>query len=79
MSSQPSVRLRIDAAFAILTAALFVATLFTREWIELLIGVDPDGGSGAFEWAIVACAFVISVTVGAWGRAVWNKRVAVGS
>ena len=40
--------------------ALFVLTLFTREWFELLTGLDPDGGSGALELALAFMLLAIS-------------------
>jgi hypothetical protein len=40
-----------------LGAASFVLLVLTAawpEWIEAIFGVEPDGGSGALEWALVA-------------------------
>ena len=45
-------RYRIEFALAIVSAFLFALTLITREWIEIVFGVEPDAGSGALEWAI---------------------------
>ena len=42
-------RFWIEGFCALVGAALFVLTLFSREWIELAFGVDPDGGSGALH------------------------------
>jgi hypothetical protein len=39
---------------------LFVLTLFTREWFELLTGWDPDGGNGSLELGLAAVLLVIS-------------------
>jgi hypothetical protein len=40
---------------------LLVLTAAWPDWIEAIVGVEPDGGSGALEWALVAllavCAF----------------------
>lgn len=67
----------IEAALAVLTAAVSVVTLVSREWIEFLFGVDPDGGSGALEWGVVAILLATSVKFSTIAFAEWKSRVAV--
>jgi hypothetical protein len=58
-----SVRRRywVESACAVLAFALAVLTLISREWIEVIFGVDPDGGSGALEWGLVLGLLLVGV------------------
>jgi hypothetical protein len=61
-------RFYVEVALAGLTGALTILTLITREWIEAIFRVDPDGGNGSLEWAIVAGLAVacVALSVTAW-------------
>lgn len=61
MSRKLPTRFWVEAVFAALGLVLFVFTLFTREWFELLTGMDPDGGSGSLEVALALVPLTISV------------------
>lgn len=67
------VRFWTETAFAALSGALFVVTLFWRDWIEAVFGVDPDRHSGALEWAIVAVLLVVTLLFGLLARAEWRR------
>jgi hypothetical protein len=44
------------------TCVVAVLTMLLPRWIEVVFGVDPDGGSGAVEWAVVMSALLGSAT-----------------
>jgi hypothetical protein len=77
MQQRAGVRFWVESGLAVITAALFVLTLVSQEWIEEIFGVDPDEGSGALEWAIVAALAVATVAFTLLARAEWKRRAAV--
>lgn len=71
------VRLRfwIEAGAALISGCLFLVTLFWRNWIELVFGMDPDAGSGSLEWSIVLVAAILTVALVTLARQEWRSRV----
>ncbi|HEY5663779.1 MAG TPA: hypothetical protein VIS05_07065 [Ilumatobacter sp.] len=61
MDRQLPTRFWIEVVCAALGTGLFVLTLITREWFELLTGLDPDGGSGALEFALAGALLVVAL------------------
>jgi len=47
-------RFYAEMGLATLAASLGVLTIWWRDWIEALTGLDPDAHSGSAEWLIVA-------------------------
>ena len=60
MRRQLPARFWFETITAVLGLALFVLTLVTREWFELLTGIDPDGGNGALEIALAVTLLALS-------------------
>ena len=68
-------RFWFESALALVSLAALVLTLISKSWIETLTGLDPDGGSGAAEWAVAVA--LTAVTISAVGMArVELKRAA---
>lgn len=63
------VRLALEIAMGALAGVLALVTLVTRDWIEAIFGVDPDAGSGAVEWLLVAALVVVAAACGLIARA----------
>ena len=78
MRSPLRFRFWVEAALGTLTGLLCALTLVTREWIELLFGIDPDGGSGALEWAIVASLLGVTIAFSLSARAEWRRGKGIG-
>ena len=62
-------RFWLEAMLAALTTGLFILTLLSRNWIEMVFGVDPDKSSGSLEWLIVASLLIASIVFIAMARA----------
>jgi hypothetical protein len=77
MNRGPRRRYWLEAGLAALCAALAVLTLITAEWIELIFRVDPDGGSGALEWAIAVGLGLAAAVLAAVARVERRRAEAV--
>jgi hypothetical protein len=60
--------MRLEFALAVLCLALSILTAISGEWIEELTGLDPDAGSGALEWALVAALALAAVAAALFSR-----------
>ena len=58
-------RYMLELACAVGAGVLAVLTLAAHDWIEVVFGVDPDGGNGLVETAIVVTLFVICAALAA--------------
>ncbi|WP_243769035.1 ABC transporter permease [Streptomyces cyanogenus] len=56
-----------------ISGILFIVTLVWRDWIERVFGVEPDQGSGALEWAIVAVTLCATVVFSLLARSEWRR------
>jgi hypothetical protein len=61
-------RTRIDLVLSAIFAVLALVTAVWPQWIELMFEVDPDAGSGALEWAIVAGFGILAVAAALLAR-----------
>ena len=77
MSARARERFWTDAALSAVSGVLLVVTVAYPQWVEAAFGVDPDGGSGALEWTIVAALFVLTAAFGALARREWRTDVAL--
>jgi hypothetical protein len=70
-----SYRYWIECAFAGLSACLLILTVAVPEWIELIFGVDPDGGNGSLEIAILSACLIITIVASLAARREWSGRL----
>jgi hypothetical protein len=61
MSRNQTTRFWIESLIAAVAGVLCIVTLINAEWIEEVFHVDPDGGSGALEWLIVAALLAVAL------------------
>lgn len=66
-------RFWLETGMAIVTAILFLITLVWHNWSEVIFNIDPDQGSGAFEWLIVGILLVLTITLCVLARYEWRR------
>lgn len=54
-------------SLALLAGALAVAAFIWPTWIESMVMLEPDGGSGEAEWLLAAAFAVVAVVLGLLG------------
>ena len=52
-----------EMILACITGLLFVITLVERNWVELIVHIDPDQANGSLEWLIVSGLLVITLVL----------------
>ena len=65
----------VRTVLAGISAMLLVLTLISREWIELLFGVEPDGGNGSLEWVVTGLFALTTLALAASARMRWVRDV----
>lgn len=67
-------RARLEFSLAGICAALAILTAFVPDWMEVIFKVDPDAGSGALEWMIVAAFGALAVFAAGLARRHYRVR-----
>ena len=62
-----------EVVAAIASGAVSVVTLVWPDWIELVFGVDPDGGDGSLEWLVAGLAVGVTLTLCLLARREWRR------
>jgi len=68
-----SSRLCIEIAVSLLCSGFALLTLAWPDWLEFVLDVDPDGGNGAVEWAIVGVFALVALVGLVLARAEWQR------
>jgi hypothetical protein len=69
------VRFWLEVACGLLGCVLFTVTLVSHEWIELIFGVNPDGGSGSLELAIAFGLLAVAAGSGVLAVREWRRAL----
>jgi hypothetical protein len=64
-------RFWIELGLAVLSGLLLVLTLARKDWIESLLGVNPDHGDGSLEWELPFLLLIATATFSVVARLEW--------
>jgi hypothetical protein len=76
MTHNLRMRFWFESGLALVSLAALVLTLISRSWIETLTGLDPDSGSGAAEWVVVAVLMAVTISAVAMARVELQRAAA---
>jgi hypothetical protein len=66
-------RFWLESVFGSCAGILAIVTIFWRDWIEAVFGMDPDRGNGTAEWLIVLILLVLALALAAAARVEWRR------
>ncbi len=66
-------RFWVEAVAGVVTGVMLVVTAIWPTWIERLWEVEPDGGDGSLEWALVGVLAVVTITLSVVARVEWTR------
>ena len=69
-------RFWLELAMGVASGAFVLLTLFWKDWVEIVVRVDPDHHSGSLEWAIVGVAAVVCLATFLVARLEWRRASA---
>jgi hypothetical protein len=64
VGSARSIRFSLEVVLSVVFGVAAGVTAIAPDWIEVAFHVDPDGGNGLLEWAVVAVLAALAVTAG---------------
>ena len=73
MKKSVQIRMWLELILGSITGVLCLITLLSKEWIEIVFGLDPDGGNGMLEWLIVGGLLAATITLFVLARLEWRK------
>jgi hypothetical protein len=73
MKRQLRFRFWLELVIGLANLVLLAITILWKDWIEIVFNVDPDAGSGAVEWAIVAVTLLLSLAFLMLARGEWRR------
>lgn len=68
-------RFWVEMAMALASGGFLILTLAWKDWIEIVVRIDPDHRSGALEWLIVVVALTATATFTVLARYEWRRRL----
>jgi hypothetical protein len=63
----------VELCLGLAAGLLAVITAAWPDWIEAVLGLDPDGGDGTVEWLVVAVLAAAALALGYSARREWRR------
>jgi hypothetical protein len=63
----------LESVLGSLTGCLTIVTLFAHDWIEGVLGMDPDQGNGSVEWLLVVAFLASIIILAVAARMEWHR------